>query len=204
MACDRFHSQSGAGLYQDVMNKMFKGHLLSDGEIHPPVKTKNGWVLPSYLGPGSLFEKKLKAGVQPVSEVDRVARAHDGRYALAKTRADIREADKKMVAKLNEISKRKGDHRFNIAVAKYPIKAKMWLEDRGIVKPESFAELGGVEDRPYVEDFVAKETMAGYGKAGKGGKKRSKWMKHVARVRAKNPGKSYKDVLKLASKSYER
>ena len=32
----------------------------------------------------------------------------------------------------------------------------------------------------------------------------SKWMEHVAEVRKQNPGKSLKEILKLAKKSYKK
>ena len=35
-------------------------------------------------------------------------------------------------------------------------------------------------------------------------KKTNPWLVHVKKVRSKNPGKAFKDVLKLASKSWKK
>ena len=36
------------------------------------------------------------------------------------------------------------------------------------------------------------------------GKKKNPWMEHVRKVRAKNKGKSLKEILKLAKKTYKK
>jgi hypothetical protein len=127
-------------------------------------------------------------------------------FTLAQNPDDVRAADLRMVKNLNRIQEKKGDYKFNIYMGKLPIKAKMKLEDWGIMKKGSFSGMKGAqvtkENRELLEREKAKLTQEGYGKGKK--KAPSVWLTHVASVRKKNPGKSYKECLKMASKSYKR
>ncbi len=207
--------QKGKGLtkklakkaYVATMNKMTDGGLEA-GEIHPPILVKGKVRAPKYLGPGSKLEKKLKAKVKPISEVDRVARVHDSRYALAKNAGDIRAADLLMIKKLKKIAAEGSDNKLNIAIAKYPIKGKLLLEKLGLAKPSDFTTYGSYkpENKAMIEDLVEKETQAGYGAKKKGkakGKKVSPWIAHVREFSKKN-GCSYKEAMSRASKTYKK
>ena len=201
--------QNGAGLYQDLMNKLIpRGDKLADGEIHPPIYTKDGWSKPRWLGPGSNYEDKIKRGLKPVTVVDRVARVHDARYAMAKSTADVRAADVKMVRKLKQLWKSGDDYKFNIVIAALPIATKMKLEDWGVFSKGSFANLKAgkqPKDPKMVADLIKRETQAGYGKKKKkqsgGGK--SPWVQHVKAYQTTH-GCSYKDAMKQASATYKR
>ena len=92
-------------------------------------------------------------------------------------------------------------------MGKLPIKAKMKLEDWGIMKKGSFSGMKGAkvtkENRELLENEKAKLTQEGYGKA-KNKKPQSAWQLHLKSVRSKNSGKSFKECLKLASQSYKK
>ena len=194
--------QSGEGVYDWVANNVF-GANLRDGEIHAPQYTKDGWKFGSFIGPGSDAIGRIRDGVKPVGRSDKVAKAHDLRYGLAKTPADVRAADLRMIQKLNQIQKEGKDYRINTMMGKLPIKAKMLMEDLGIMKKGSFSDMKGfsnADDEKVARDELTKLDMKGYGKK----KKPNAWTTHVSNVRAKNKGKSYKECLKLASESYKK
>lgn len=191
--------QSGKGIYDWTANKLFNAKLRV-GEIHPPLYTPQGFKFGSYIGPNTKIYDRLREGVEPVSMVDKVAQAHDIRYGQAKNSDHVRDADLKMIAKLDELWRTKGDYKFNILTGSLPIKLKMWAEDHGILNKGSFASVGknklSVED-----DRIAKSKLSDLEQQGFGKKN---WMVHVASVRKSNPSKSYKDCLKIASKSYKK
>lgn len=137
---------TGGGWYDKIANKLF-GANLKDGEIHAPLYTKDGWKFGSYIGPGTSVYDNILKGKAPVSDVDRVAQAHDIRYSNARSPEDVRKADLKMVGKLNDIQKNKSDSKFNIYMGKIPIKAKMFLEDMGLMKKGSFSSQKGISDK---------------------------------------------------------
>jgi len=160
----------GSGMYDRFVNFILPNsqNKLKSGEKHPIVYTSNGFQVPAYLGPGTDLVHKVKTGVEPVTDVDRSAMAHDIRYHLANSTDDIRKADLKMVEVLDNIQERGSDYKFNIYTGKIPINAKMKLEDWGIAKPENFTSFGGVkpENRKMFEDKLSALTAEGYGKPG--------------------------------------
>jgi len=188
----------GGGLYQDLANRL--GGTLGENEIHAPIYTKKGWKFASYMGPQTELYDNIRKGKKPVSKSDTVAQAHDLRYSMSKTPKDVRAADLKMINKLDDLQKKGEDYKVNILMGKLPIKLKMWAEDRGIIKPGSFSSMKGVppEEKDLAEETLGKLEAKGYGK-----KKPSAWNLHVSEVKKKNPGKSFKEVLKLASSSYK-
>jgi hypothetical protein len=190
--------QSGKGVYDFIANNAF-GANLGKGEIHAPQYTAQGFRFGNYIGPNTDIYNNIRNGRTPVSDTDRVAQAHDLRYGKAKTVADVRAADLKMVSKLKEIQKSKSDYRFNTYMGMLPIRAKMLLEDIGIMRQGSFADFKGVAiaDQKTSNDKLKELTQIGYGK-------KNTWMLHVAACRKKHPSKSYKECLKLASKTYKK
>ena len=191
----------GAGVYQKVANKLF-GSNLKDGEIHSPQYTKKGWKMGSFIGPGTDVYGNIRKNKKPISETDKVSKAHDIRYGLARNDADVRAADLKMVNKLKEIKKNKKDYRINIALGSLPIRAKMKLEDMGIMKKGSFSDKKGVapENQSLADSTLKQLEQEGYGKK----RKKSVWLIHVGKVKSNNKNISYKECLKLASKSYKK
>jgi hypothetical protein len=86
------------------------------------------------------MQRLLYDNVQPRTEVDKVALAHDLRYSFAESPADIRQADIIMMNKVKDIEKKKQDNPFNIAQTKL-IGVKIGLENIGILKKGSFGAL---------------------------------------------------------------
>ena len=190
--------QEGSGLYQTIANRVF-GSDLGENEYHAPQFTKNGFTFGSYVGPGTDVYNNIRKGKQPVSETDKISLKHDLAYGRARNAADVRAADLKMVNKIKEVQKNKGDYKFNTYMGRLPIQGKMLLENLGIMKPGSFADFDPVPeaDRKVSDDKFNELEQQGYGK------KKSAWLTHVAATKKKNPKVSYKEVLKLASRSYK-
>jgi len=159
--------QKGSGLYDWVANNVF-GANLKDGEIHSPLWTKKGLKFAKYAGPGTHVYSNISQGVEPISNVDKVAQAHDLRFGAATSPEDVRRADKKMVDTLNRIEKEKGDYKVNIYAAKLPIMAKMMLEDYGLLRKGSFSSMTGVspENREIHDKKLNELQMQGFGKCG--------------------------------------
>ena len=82
-----------------------------------------------YSGPGTQLETRLRRGDKPLSYVDTVDQAHDLRYGLAQTEADVRTADNKMVQLIAQGRRSGKDSNFNLNQADL-IKAKILLEDK--------------------------------------------------------------------------
>lgn len=194
----------GRGWYDRTVNTLLPNskNKLRDGERHSIMWTKNGFEPASFMGPGTDIIGKIRDGVKPLNQSDRVSMAHDLRYSLASNAEGVRKADLKMVKKLNSIQKNKGDYRFNILMGKIPIQAKMKLEDLGVVGRQTFASYGGLKDDeiPIAKAKLNELEQKGYGKK----KPKNNWMLHVAKCKKQHPGMKYKDVLKMASKTYKK
>jgi hypothetical protein len=80
----------------------------------------------------------LERGDPPRTEVDRVAQAHDIRYALAKSQSDIRKADNIMINKVKSLQRNRGDAPRNIAQASL-MRAKVLGEDLGVLRKDAFS-----------------------------------------------------------------
>ncbi len=99
-------------------------------EKHQIIYLPDGTYNPArYSGPGTQLETRLKRGDKPLSYVDTVAQAHDLRYGLAQTEADVRTADNKMVQLIAQGRRSGNDSNFNLNQADL-IKAKILLEDK--------------------------------------------------------------------------
>ena len=166
--------QQGCGFYDQTVNRIF-GSNLRDKEIHAPVWTPGGLKFGSFIGPGSDVIGRIRDGIQPVSNSDRVAQAHDLRYGFAKNTDDVRTADLKMVGKLNDLQAKGDEYRVNVWMGKVPIKAKMKMEDWGIIKKGSFADLKGwnnADDEKIARAKFDELEQQGYGKRKKKPKKK--------------------------------
>jgi hypothetical protein len=134
------------------------------GEKHAILKLPNGkYGMANFMGPGTELEKRLMRGDPPRTMVDRVAMAHDSRYALAKTQAEVAAADRKMIAKLQDMKARKQDSRFNIELGLRPIQAKLRAEQFGLVAPGKIASFGDVSNRALVENNLKMLEQEGFG-----------------------------------------
>ena len=194
--------QTGKGAYDKTVNFITRNrNPLYSGEQHTILYTKDGFKPASYMGPKTQLLKRLKSGSKPVSESDKISMIHDIRYTLSKNADDVRKANLKMLETLDRTAKNKADYRYNIALAKGGIKAKVVLEDKFKVPRTFFTTFGGdypEEDRKIMEDTLKEYEQLGYGK------KKSPWLTHVAKYRAKHPDKSYKQCLIEAKKSYKK
>ncbi len=104
-----------------------------------------------------------------MSDVDTVAQAHDLRYGLAQTEADVRTADNKMVQLIGQGRRSGMDSNFNLNQADL-IKAKKLLEDKLGVPKAWFASNGRdaktAERYRLVSEQVERTTTTGIGRLG--------------------------------------
>lgn len=134
------------------------------GERHAVLKLANGkYGVANYMGPGTQLEKRLIRQDPPRSIEDKVALAHDSRYALAKSQADVVKADAKMVNKLQELKRTGQGNKFNIELGLRPIQAKMLAERTGIAKPGQIASFGGTTNPSLVQRKLDELEQEGFG-----------------------------------------
>lgn len=139
------------------------------GENHAILKLPNNKLaFANYMGPGTNLITRLKKGDKPRTESDKVARQHDIRYALSKTDADVRAADKKMVQSLKKIQAAKKDSSLNTQIGIRGIQSKMVAEDLGLIPKNKFATKNKVrnkDEEEFLEDKLKMfEEQTGYGK----------------------------------------
>ena len=162
------NNQHGGAMYDRVANYWFPANPIRDGERHAVQRLPTGgWALGNYIGPRTDLISKLKQGVLPISYTDKVAMSHDINYSLAQNHGDIRKADLKMIAKLDQLQKEGKESLFNIYMGKWPMQAKMKLEDWGLVSDKAFTTYGepnSKEDMDLLLATRAKLEMQGYGK----------------------------------------
>ena len=134
----------------DVSNETPNGGF--KGERHTLLKLPDGsFKMANWLGPRTNVLARLKRGDPGLTATDWIARRHDIDYAFAGLITDkterlkaVRDADKRMVSALDQLSKDGGDSSFNIEQGRVVIKAKMVLEDMGIMNPELFIGMGDI------------------------------------------------------------
>ena len=81
------------------------------GEAHAILKLPNGKnEVANYMGPHANIIERLKRGDPGRTETDTASKAHDIRYAKAKTFDDIRNADNIMIREVNKLAQNKGDN----------------------------------------------------------------------------------------------
>jgi len=147
---------SGDGLYPNERHALLK---LSDGTF-----TRG-----NYIGPGTrVVQRVVYDHSEPKTEVDKVAMAHDIRYSFARNADDIRQADIKMINKVNDIDAKGQDSKWNISQAKL-IGAKIKLEDVGIMNKGSFGGLDqpkeyNDQERQSMEVVLNSLAQQGYGR----------------------------------------
>ena len=90
----RRRSQRGGKLF-DVQKLLNKTGM----EFH--------WPGYQYMGPGTHLKKRLARGDPGLNRLDRIAKAHDIDYDKAKNLQDKWEADRKMIAKTDQLPGRK-------------------------------------------------------------------------------------------------
>ena len=60
-----------------------------------------------YMVPGTHLEKRLALGDPGINRLDRIAKAHDIDYGMAKDLTDKWATDRKMIAKIDQLPSRK-------------------------------------------------------------------------------------------------
>lgn len=137
------------------------------GEKHAILKLQNGKMgVANYMGPGTNVMARLKRGDPGRTETDRASMAHDIRYGLAQNIGDIRDADRIMMTAVDRASRNKTDAPMNIAQARL-IKAKMGLEDVGLLKKDAFGGKDNIvspEDKAFLTSKLKGLEQQGYGK----------------------------------------
>jgi hypothetical protein len=136
---DVYSGELGTALRNRLPDSDEKARPGFPGEKHALLKLPNGKIgVGNYIGPGTNLIKRLKRGDPPRTEVDKVAQAHDIRYALAKSQSDVRRADNIMINKVNQIARVRGDATRNIAQASL-MRVKVLGEDLGLLRKDAFS-----------------------------------------------------------------
>ena len=143
------------------------------GERHQKLLLDDGWATANYSGPGT-SAIRFRRGVKPLTEVDKIAQAHDGRYMSIDPKdpnasRKVAYADRKMLQKLGEAKAQKTDRLINILPPQAIIKGKTILENVGVLDKRKFISgeaLRGM-DRPIVERTLRGLEMQVYGSDGR-------------------------------------
>ena len=136
------------------------------GEHHAILQVPEGWFgRANFMGPGTALYQRLERGDPPRTDSDRASRAHDIRYALASTPAEVATADHRLVEVLQKIRARGSDTWYNTTLGEVPIRAKIFAESHGLLKAGTIGGYGDAPDswRPRLEELIEKETAEGYG-----------------------------------------
>ena len=121
-------------------NRLGKLRVRYKGENHMIMSMPDGIQRAEFCGPGTHVKKRIGLGILPLNAVDTVCRRHDLDYQRI-TDSDknkkykgkqVRVADKRMVKSLKN---KKG---FNATFARTTIKAKMKVEDLGLLSRTKF------------------------------------------------------------------
>lgn len=174
IAQDAYTSEVGTAIRNAIPSSDDTARDGFAGERHAILQLKNGRNgVANYMGPDTALLKRLKRGDRGRTAVDEVSRAHDIRYALAKTQADIRKADNKMIRAVKQIEQDKLDNPRNILLAK-AITGKKMAEDLGILRRDAFSgdlskNPASVQERNYLSTSLAPLEQKGYGLKPAGG-----------------------------------
>lgn len=110
-------------------------------EYHGVLKLPNGkFAFAQYMGPGTRLDKRIPAGQDGLTPIDKESKAHDIRYNLAmnketkeETQQAIREADDIFNKVIDRLRKDKKESEFNLKQAEL-IKAKVFLEGNSVLR----------------------------------------------------------------------
>ena len=184
-------ARKGKGILDATANMVLsnKHNRLMPGERHQIIYLPDGTYNPArFSGPGTQLETRLRRGDKPLSYVDTVAEAHDLRYGLAQTEADVRTADNKMVQLIAQGRRSGKDSNFNLNQADL-IKAKILLEDKLGVPKSWFASYGREGKPQNVIDLYQNKLnelqQQGFGASGQGIHERHAQVLPMSIIRAK-------------------
>ena len=107
-------TQKGKGIIDGIANAVLsdKHNRLLPGEKHQKKTYQMELII--QLDTQDQVKVRISRNDQPLSYVDKVAKAHDIRYALASIEGDVRAADNRMVQLLEKAKAQKLDSNFNI------------------------------------------------------------------------------------------
>lgn len=168
-------------LITKLKKNIFKDPLLLKGENHIPQIKGKKIVLGNFGGPGTKVVTRIKRGDKPKTYMDKLSKSHDLKYTLARNVDDVRKADIKLMKDsaegIRNIKKKKKSqrpkkmqgvpaNRINLRITEKGMKFKMKLEDSGKLRRDAFAPTGTLrdEDRPLIENELAKMKQEGLGK----------------------------------------
>lgn len=141
------------------------------GEFHTVLELPNGkYGVGNYIGPGTNLTTRLKRGDPPRTAVDKVARAHDLRYATSSNADEVRRADNIFISKVAELERKKADTSKNLTQAKI-MSAKVLAEDLGLLSKGSFSKFRegapvrnvSDSDMSYLKGELSAMEQEGYG-----------------------------------------
>jgi hypothetical protein len=153
-------------LYDKFVNMISSKSQLFEGEKHIPLIMPDGSVqIANWVGPSTQVIKRLKRGDKGKTATDFVAMRHDLDYSIAQNLDDIRNADQRMINKLNQIQAQNGDNRLNILAGKKAIQSKVYLEDKGLLSKNAFADFSDLpdEDKLLIQNKIKELEQIGYG-----------------------------------------
>jgi hypothetical protein len=158
------YKKYGKGVYDKVSNFFLgsRGNKLYYGEKHAILKNEQGKLIPAYfMGPGTKLHERLKNNDDKkiFSKSDKTSLAHDLRYYLSNENQDIRNADLKMISKLEDLKKNKLDSNWNINQGLYGIKAKVWAEDKLKIPKEKFTTFGDWKNDTQENQDIARNKL---------------------------------------------
>lgn len=167
--------KKGNGIYDKTINYL-TGSNLKPGEKHV-LMLKDKKIIPgNYCGPGtSILDRVKDVKSKPINKVDKVCQAHDIRYSLSNNIEGIKEADKRMVDKLDQLQKNKEESLFNILPSKYGIKTNQLLSkilpdkysDKFVNYMTNYKDYNKnlkPEDKKLLEDKLEELKKEGFGK----------------------------------------
>jgi hypothetical protein len=130
------------------------------GEMHAPLRVKGKTVIANFMGPGTQVKARLERGDVPVSDMDKISLAHDLRYMLATSKADIQEADRLFLAKARSST----DNLYNRGLGLSAIGAKYAAEKlTGVLYPTQ-AELNANDvNDSLLTSHMSSLSQDGYG-----------------------------------------
>ena len=134
--------KSGKGIAENILKMTNILPQEFEGEHHIPLIKDKKLKMAQFCGPGTNIEKRIKRGDKGITRTDSICRDHDLDYLeISKSGLQnkdkgklVREADKKMIGKLNEINS------INSNIVKKGIQAKILAEDIGLLNKSKFVE----------------------------------------------------------------
>ena len=195
------------------------GTKMYPGEMHALLKSnRNIPITANWCGPGTQVAKRIARGDLYRNNVDKACASHDLSYTLATDLSELEAADQKMLNSIDRIEKEGSDNKWNINIARQPIRAKTWLEKYKLLNPSQFS--GDIEQsynqRGYTADDIermkkrqAELQQEGYGrrlapkKFYPTDKLKMNTIKQIAKARKKEKRKELKQLLQSARKPSE-